>query len=213
MQFKEPFNDVLGSRSKIKILRFLCNQTEDITGREIARRIDLSHLKTHQVLKEFHKHNIVNMRQIGSAMLYRLNEDNMLVRDILKNLFKSENEPIVKLTEVVIKRLRVFVESITLFGKIMYDGRNPDTEIEILLVVRDDMNLRAVETGVKDTADEVMNIFGNKIVAVIWNMEELCSRYRQEDDLFIHIKEIGKTIHGKDIQQLIQNSLELDFRR
>lgn len=213
MQFKEPYDAVLGSRSKIKVLRFFCSHPEEITGRELGRRIGLSHLKVHQVLKEFHQHGLVKMRKIGSAMLYCLKEDNILIRDIVRILFKSEHDPLIKLTEVITKRLRVFVESIILFGKITYDGKSPNTEIEVLLVIRDDMNLRAVEKGAQDTADEISNIFGNRFVPLIWNMTELCGRFLENDDLHHHIQKTGRVIYGCSLPELVQRNANLDFRR
>lgn len=205
MQFLEPLDSILGQRSKVKILRFLFNQPAELTGREISRKVGLSHLKTHQVLREFSQQGIAVSRTIGRAILYRLNEDNMLARDILKTLFRSEKELVLKLTDILTNRLRVFVESIVLYGGILQNGNGSDTNIELLLIVRDDMNLNAVEQGLEYTQEEVKRTFGNSISAKIWSISELQGRYLEEDEFTLQILKSGKVIYGRDLMNVIRS--------
>ncbi len=205
MQFLEPLDSILGQRSKVKILRFLFDQPIELTGREISRKVGLSHLKTHQVLREFSQHGLTISKTIGKAILYKLNEDNMLGRDILKALFRAEKELVLKLTGLLTNRLRVFVESIVLYGDILQNGNGSNSDIEFLLIIRDDMNLKAVEQGLEYTQEEVKRTFGNSIMAKIWSISELRERYAQEDEFAMAILNSGKLIYGKELIDVIRS--------
>ncbi|MEW6096703.1 MAG: winged helix-turn-helix domain-containing protein [bacterium] len=205
MQFLEPLDSILGQRSKVRILRFLFEKPAELTGREISRQVGLSHLKTHQVLREFSQEGIAVSRTIGNAILYKLNENNMLARDILKTLFRSEKELVLKLTEILTNRLRVFVESIVLYGGILQNRNESNSNIELLLIIRDDMNLKAVEQGLEYTQEEVKRTFGNEIYAKIWHISELRGRYTEEDEFTLQILKSGRLIYGRELIDVIRS--------
>ncbi|MFH1562564.1 MAG: winged helix-turn-helix domain-containing protein [Nitrospirota bacterium] len=205
MQFLEPLDSILGQRSKVRILRFLFDQPLELTGREISRKVGLSHLKTHQVLRELSQHGLTISKTIGKAILYRLNEDNMLGRDILKTLFRAEKELVLKLTGILTNRLRVFVESIVLYGDILQNGNGSNSDIELLLIVRDDMNFRAVEQGLEYTQEEVKRTFGNSISAKIWSVSELRGKYAQEDEFALAVLNSSRLIYGKELIDVIRS--------
>jgi DNA-binding transcriptional ArsR family regulator len=205
MQFLEPLDSILGQRSKVRILRFLFNHPLELTGREISRQVGLSHLKTHQVLRELSQHGLTIPKTIGKAILYKLNEDNMLGRDILKTLFRAEKELVLKLTEILINRLRVFVESIVLYGDILQNGNGTNSDIELLLIIRDDMNFRAVEQGLEYTREEVKKSFGNSILAKIWSTSELRGKYAQENEFALAVLNSGKLIYGRELIDVIRS--------
>jgi len=206
MQFLEPLDFILGQRSKVRILRFLFEQSTELTGREISRKVGLSHLKTHQVLREFSQEGIAVSKTIGRAILYKLNESNMVARDILRTLFRAEKELVLKLTELISNRLRVFVESIVLYGGILENGRELESNIvELLLIVRDEMNLKAVEQGLAYTQDEVKRAFGNSISAKIWSISELRGKYLEEDKFTLQILKSGRLIYGREIIDVIRS--------
>jgi len=206
MQFLEPLDSILGQRSKVRILRFLFEQPTELSGREISRKVGLSHLKTHQVLREFSQEGIAVSKSIGRAILYKLNENNMLARDILRTLFRAEKELVLKLTDLLSNRLRVFVESIVLYGGILENGKELKSNIiELLLIIRDDMNLRAVEQGLAYTQEEVKRAFGNSISAKIWTISELRGKYLEEDKFTLQILKSGKLIYGREIIDVIRS--------
>ncbi|MEW6606936.1 MAG: hypothetical protein AB1414_05710 [bacterium] len=205
MQFLDPLDSILGQRSKVRILRFLFEKPGDLTGREISRKVGLSHLKTHQVLRELSLHGITIPKTIGRAILYKLNEENMFARDILRTLFRSEKELVLKLTEILTNRLRVFVESIVLYGNILHNGQESDSSIDLLLVIRDDMNLRAVEQALEYTQEEVRKAFGNSLSAKIWFINELRAKYTEQDEFALQILKIGKLIYGRELIDVIRS--------
>lgn len=206
MHFQDTFNTVLGQRSKVKLLRFLFFCQEELTGRQIAKRTGLSHLKAHQALKELTDYGVVCVKIVGNAMIYQINPSNILARDILKPLFKSEKELFLTLCDHLIKRFRIFAVSLVLFGNVIQGEEDNTGNIDLLIVVRDEMNLKAVEKEVELEINEVYQSFGNHLKPVIIKADELYRRYRVTDSIIFQIEKTGKVIYGKSFLEMFNNT-------
>ncbi|MFH1860992.1 MAG: winged helix-turn-helix domain-containing protein [bacterium] len=211
MHFQDTFDTVLGQRSKVKLLRYLFSCHEELTGRQIAKKIGLSHLKAHQALKELADQGIVCVKIVGNAMIYQINPNNLLARDILKPLFKSEKELLLTLCDHITKRFKIFAVSLILFGNVIHGEEEDGNNIDILLVVRDEMNLRAVEKEVEVEINEVYQSFGNYLRPLIIKADEFYRRYRVGDPMILQIEKTGKVIYGKSFSEM-SNGTEVAYK-
>ncbi|OIP38316.1 hypothetical protein AUJ95_06920 [Candidatus Desantisbacteria bacterium CG2_30_40_21] len=211
MHFRNTFDTVLGQRSKVKLLRFLFFCQEELTGRQIAKRTGLSHLKAHQALKELADYGVVCVKIVGNAMIYRINPNNLLARDILKPLFRSEKELFLTLCDHIIKRFKIFAVSLVLFGNVI-QGDEEDANVDLLIVVRDEMNLKVVEKEVDLEINEVYQSFGNYLRPLIIKSDELYRRYRVRDSIILQIEETGKVVYGKSFSEMANNNTEMMYK-
>lgn len=78
MRFASILEDILGHKSKIKLLRYLLNSNLELTGRQLSRVTGIHHRTAHQALKELASLGIVVMHQAGKAILYKINNNNLL---------------------------------------------------------------------------------------------------------------------------------------
>ncbi len=211
MYFQNTFDTVLGQRSKIKLLRYLFFCQEELTGRQIAKKIGLSHLKAHHALKELADQGIVCVKIVGNAMIYQINPNNFLARDILKPLFKSEKELLLILSDHITKRFKIFAVSLILFGGVIHSKEEDAHNVDILLVVRDEMNLKAVEKEVEVEIQEVYQSFGNYLRPLIIKADEFYRRYKVGDPMILQIEKTGKVIYGKSFSE-IANGTEVAYK-
>jgi DNA-binding transcriptional ArsR family regulator len=211
MYFQNTFDTVLGQRSKIKLLRYLFSCQEELTGRQIAKRIGLSHLKAHHALKELADQGIVCVKIVGNAMIYQINPNNLLARDILKPLFKSEKELLLILSDHIAKRFKIFAVSLILFGNVIKSEEDDANNVDILLVIRDEMNLKAVEKEVEVEIHEVYQSFGNYLRPLIIKADEFYRRYRVGDPMILQIEKSGKVIYGKSFSEM-SNGTEVTYK-
>jgi len=79
LTFTNVLDDILGQKSKIKVLRFLIKVRTPFTGRELAHQVGLSPEKTRQVLKDFQEQGVVEVQNAGRANLYKLRKESKLV--------------------------------------------------------------------------------------------------------------------------------------
>jgi DNA-binding transcriptional ArsR family regulator len=92
MKVTNPLDRVLDNEVKIRILRFLCKTGAKWNGRQIAREIKMSPATAHKALQALNAEGVLLLQNVGKMHIYELNEDNYLVRSMLKPLFGKEDK-------------------------------------------------------------------------------------------------------------------------
>lgn len=84
---KSAFRRVFGNSPLIRVLEFLLEggRTFDYSLTEIAKNSDVAWSTLHEIFPELEKMGIVkNTRRIAQAKLYKLNEENPVVQELIK---------------------------------------------------------------------------------------------------------------------------------
>jgi len=89
----QQLEGVLGSKGKIGLLRFLCQNIEwQFNLSEISRKISTDKGNLSRIIKEFEKNGIVETKRSGKLLLFKLNENNDLVMKSIIPLFRGEEK-------------------------------------------------------------------------------------------------------------------------
>jgi len=84
---------ILGSKSKIKLLRFLFQKKEwQFNLATISKTINVDKGNISRLIKYFEKEKIVSVKRSGKLLLFCLNSENKIVRDIITPIFKVEEK-------------------------------------------------------------------------------------------------------------------------
>lgn len=75
MQFRNFAENLLGSKVKIKVLKYLLSEATITSEREISRLIGLSPGAVNKTLKEFQNLNLINPMKVGNITTWRLNKE------------------------------------------------------------------------------------------------------------------------------------------
>lgn len=78
--------NILLSKSRREVLKYLYASGEEITGRELAKRTGFSHQQAHNALRQLISLGIVERRPVGPAYLFRLNLQNLLTKELRTRL-------------------------------------------------------------------------------------------------------------------------------
>ncbi|MFC1685874.1 hypothetical protein ACFLZZ_02510 [Nanoarchaeota archaeon] len=79
---------VLGSKNKIKLLRFLCSEKDwQFNLAEISRKIGVDKGALSRLIKGFEKQAVIETKRSGKLLLFKLNEKNKIVSGQIKRLF------------------------------------------------------------------------------------------------------------------------------
>ena len=203
MKFTKVLDDVLGQKSKIKVLRFLTKVGTPFTGRELAHQVGLSPEKTRQVLKDLQEQGIVEVQNAGRANLYRLRKESKLVKDLLVPLFNSERKLPEDLAETIRKGVSFPLVSIILFGSLARGEERSDSDIDVLVLTENDGDLREAEKEMENIENKVIEEFGNRLSPLIWEVPEFQRRYKAEDHLLGEIMKEGLVIYGRTIAEVM----------
>ncbi len=204
MLLDRPLDDILGQYSKIKILRFLVNSQAQLNGREIAKNVGLSHVKAHTALKDLTRHGVVNMRSIGNSLLYWLNEEHFLVKEIIRPAFEKEQSAFGYITRIILREIKPPRPlSIILFGSFARDSASADSDIDIVIVYPSHKNKSLITKELSKAENKITSLFGNHLASVPLKIKEFQKKLKGEDKFINEIVRTGKVIYGRNISELI----------
>ncbi len=138
-----PFNmnEIIDSPSKLAILRvFASRKGLKAPGREIAKLSGYSVPSTHDSLKYLHSRNVLSLEVIGKQHIYTLNEEDRIVKKIIRPLFEAEGSVKDEIRDFLVKELKVAgikqaVVSLILYGSVQKDdaGKNSDADVAVVV--------------------------------------------------------------------------------
>lgn len=140
---KSPFqiNEIIDSPLKLAILRVLASRRGfKATGRKIAKLSGYSVPSTHESLKNLHSRNILNFEIIGKQHIYTLNEEDRIVKKIIRPMFEVESgfkEEIRDFLLDEIKRagIKQTIVSLILYGSAQKGTADQGSDIDIAVIV------------------------------------------------------------------------------
>lgn len=88
-----PLDTLFASRSHVRILRVLALLGDDVnlTGRDLARRADISHSRTQEVLSQLLETGVVTQYSEATWAIYELNRSSPLA-PLVRSLFQHERQ-------------------------------------------------------------------------------------------------------------------------
>jgi predicted nucleotidyltransferase len=176
----------------------------ELSGREIARAVGISHVICNRSLQELSQHGLVKMRKAGRSILYSLNKEHILVNEILIPLFLKEKRLFISLTKTIIDPLSgPRPISIILFGSQTDEKMaRPDSDFDILCVVPDKINLRKLKHEISKAEAQIEREFGNRISLLIMKKGEFLRRKEKHDSLLMNIEKKNKLLFGKHLRDI-----------
>lgn len=163
MKFDVPLDDILRSRSHIRILRVLISVAPELnlSGRDVARRSGVSHPRASRVLTELGEQGIVTERRHAGYALYELNKAHVLAGAV-RRLFDAEQEVAEDLLTVLgrgVSRSSRHVRSAVLVD-------DPDDDLELVLLTAPGQEMD-VDLGLEPVIEEVRRRNGNRVERLV----------------------------------------------
>lgn len=204
MLLDRPLEGILGQYSKVKILRFLVKSQAQLNGREIAKNVGLSHVKAHTALKDLTKHGVVNMRSVGSSLIYWLNEEHFLVKEIIRPAFEKEEALLKYVAGIILKEiLPPRPLSIILFGSFAKGNALANSDIDVVIVYPHQKNKSLLAKELSEAEKRITLLFGNHLASVPFSIHEFQNKLKKKSAFINEIIRTGKVIYGKSISELI----------
>jgi predicted nucleotidyltransferase len=173
MKFHNVFDEILGNRTKVKLLRaFFTYSGKEFTESELQRIAGIPQASVHRNVKSLLANGLLDRERIGKANLYSLNKEHILY-PLIKNTFENERNLLSELK----KSLKDSIESFSgiglavLFGSVVKGTERVDSDIDILIVCKADKS--QVEAEMKNLIQDIINKFGNMISPMIKNDTEM----------------------------------------
>jgi hypothetical protein len=200
---------VLGTTTKVRILRALLRLTSPASGTEARRLAGVRSVKAMWAsLDELTELGILLRDQTPGTHLYRINREHHLATP-LAALFEAEAS---RLSEVR-KALRSALEgagildsvrSAVLYGSNARGEAGPRSDLDVLVVTRDEAAVPPVQEALLDAGSAIENRFGPLLSAYVLPEPRVRQRYQDGDPLMHTIEEEGREIFGTPFQEMVQ---------
>lgn len=167
MRFHEALDDILSSRIKVRILRLFSRTKGSFSGREVARLIDYSHNPTIQALKELELQGLLKKRSVGASNEYTINEDHLLVGGMLLGAFDVERNALLEIVKIFKRQIGKDFERAIIFGSVARGEERLDSDVDVLIIIRDGADLKAAEGKASEATNLAMAASGNPVSPVL----------------------------------------------
>jgi len=175
MKFHISLLDVLTSKTKIKIIKFLLNHEASMSEREIASVLNVSHMSVNRTMRELGELNFVNFVTIGKAHLWRVNRKSYAFR-IFSELFKGVSgikEPLEDLKKILLNNLpKTLIKKVVLFGSIAKASERSNSDIDVFVLVKDKESKKKLESQIDKLSNICFEAYGNRLAPYILTEQE-----------------------------------------
>jgi len=178
MRYHATLDDILGSRLKVRILRLFCRTVTSYTGREVASLTAYSHTQALTVLEELVRNGLLRRIRVGAAYSYSLNEEHILVKKLLLPAFDLEYELLAEVATAFKEGMGDDLVSLKVFGSVARGEERPDSDLDLILEIRDEADPVEAEEKAIEIASEAMIAFGNFISPVVIPSKQLEAKRR-----------------------------------
>lgn len=206
MKIHAKLDEILKQGSKIKILRFLFAEKDEHTGRGIARGIGMSVSSTYKTLQEMKGESLISVRKKGNASLYKLQEDNYIVKKLLEPLFKKEESIYNDMISIIKKNLlqeKRGIVSIAIFGSVARKEETSKSDIDLVIIVRNKIGKTKIDKVMDKLSIDIAKKFGADISPYILTKVEIRRKYVKKQAIINSILDSNRLIYGEPIERIL----------
>jgi len=202
----DPLDRVLGSVTKVRLLRVLLHLTEPLSGREAQTRAGVKTRNgASDALNELSELGIVRRVEIRSSNLYAINDDHDLTRE-LRDLFATEERRVGEFITALqallaTAKLREAVVTVILYGSNARRAATPQSDVDLLVVVGEDGHASNVKEAFYAAAPELRSRFGIRISPYVLSAGEVADRERAGDPFVRAIRTEGRVLWGEPLHE------------
>jgi len=192
VRFNVSLLDVLNSKAKVKIIKFLLTHEASMSEREIASVLKISHMSVNRTMRELAEFNFVNFITVGKAHLWRVNRKSYAFKalsSLIKGISGIKN-PIEDLKGMLLRNLpKTLIKRAVLFGSVAKGSEKVNSDIDVFILVKDKQSKKKLEPQIEKLSNLCFEVYGNRLSPYILTEREM----KQKKDLKV-ISEIDKGI-------------------
>lgn len=190
-------NDLLGTRSRVAVLRALLAAGDELTGREVARLAGVNHQSAHDALATFTAAGVAIQVRRGRAFSYRFNTDHALIQGPLEAGIAAERRFWPLLQEELRRGFARRAAAVILFGSAARGQETPGSDVDLLLLARFERQKAGLMAMLDARAPKVRRRFGVTLAGVVYTLDEFRRLIRSGNPLARSILREGRALAGR----------------
>lgn len=197
---------LMDNKIKTRILRILCKRNTGHTGRQLARELGISPTTASKFLGGLAKEGVLTISGVGQAYLYKLNDKNYAVKNILAPFFQKEKNIFDVLTALIRKNLSkssVDIESAVIFGSVAKKEQNAKSDVDLLVVVKNIKDKKKIEYIMNKASGVIAQNFQTIVSPYILTVDQFRKKHKEKSPIIKEIIGSYILISGKSPERLI----------
>ena len=201
MVVNNVLNKLFSSPTSISILRELSLRNYGITGRELARAINITPQAVHNSLNVLENLKIVKREYAGRSHYFTLNRKHFLSKNIIEHIFENEREYLKSIYEKIKKTIGKDSESILLYGSVVRKEETLDSDFDICIVYK--ANKEVIEEKVNILRTNLYDEYGITLAPYYVTQKDFIKMSKNNIAPISNVIEEGKVISGLTINKLM----------
>ena len=192
MKFNASLIDILNSKTKLKIVKFLLTHEASMSEREIASILKVSHMSINRTMRELSEVNFVNFVTIGKAHLWKVNRKSYAFK-VLSELITGIShikDPLDDLKDMILTNIpKTLIKKVVLFGSVAKGAEKMDSDIDIFFLVKDSKDKEKLGSALEKVSNACLETYGNRLSPYVLTEKEIKKKARAK-----FLSEINKGI-------------------
>ncbi|MFZ3063842.1 MAG: nucleotidyltransferase domain-containing protein [Nitrospirota bacterium] len=202
MKIRNVIESIFGSPAKVRILRTLFNSPQPLSGRQVGELSGLTHKGAIHAIQSLVDLGAVRHRKVGKAYQYSLLKGNIFVEKIILPCIRAESGLFDGLKKDITAHFGRDAISLILYGSIVRGEEKRGSDIDLMVVVRDERVKKAVE----GKAEERTHYFNKRYNALLslhcFTLSEI--KAKKNSPLIKTIIKESVVISGKSLEDLFR---------
>jgi predicted nucleotidyltransferase len=198
-----PLDHLLGTKTKVRILRALVALERPVSGREAARLAGVSHIAL-RALDELAASGILIREHATGQHLFTFDCRHNLA-PVLMTLFEAERQ----FTFTIFGQIREIlgglesVESAVVFGSSARGEAGPRSDLDLLVVVREHTEREEVRMILAEVAPAFLTTFGVQLSPAVLSRNQFRRQVEEKDPFIMEVQRDGRCVIGRLVEDLI----------
>ena len=192
MQFELSLDKLIGSKAKLKILKYLFGQEASMSENELAKVIKISPMTINRLMKELRELNLVSMERVGNANVWSVNKASYAYVTLSKLMGEISGvpTPLEHLKETLSTNIpKELVKKVILYGSVAEGKTRVNSDIDLFILVKSQKESEQLTPHIDKLSSLCLSLYGNALAPYILTEAQL-----QEKKKLALLKEIEKGI-------------------
>jgi len=195
MKPTHSIESILGSRSRVRVLRVLHGVHAPLNSTQVAARTQLTKVAVGNALAELAAMGLVTSTPVGRSIVHTLVRDNVFVERMVSPVFAAEEAIPEILEEELRDAFALDAESIVLFGSYARGEQQEESDVDAVLVSSGDAK-DALERRVDEYVSRFRTRFGATLSPLVYDRQEAAELSTRAPALFDSIVQDAIVLMG-----------------
>lgn len=192
MQFELSLDKIIGSKAKIKLLKYLFGHQASMSENELAKVIKVSPMTVNRLMKELRELNLVSAARVGNANVWSVNKESYVYTTLSKviNEISGVPAPLEHLKATLSKNIpKDLVRKVILYGSVAQGRSKANSDIDLYILLKSQKEAEELTTYIDKLSSLCLSLYGNRLAPYILTESQL-----EEKKKLPLLKEIEKGI-------------------